>query len=71
MPRLFVKTASLTPGSIPQYGQLHYMQLDAEFSESQAREAIISLLNTMPEQRAFEWMRSEFPEWFSAQLVTE
>lgn len=71
MTRLFVKTASLTPGEIPQYGQRHYMQLDAEFSESQAREAIISLLNTMPEQRAFEWMRSEFPEWFSAQFVTE
>jgi hypothetical protein len=64
MTRLFVKTANLAPGETPQCGQRHYLQLDAEFSESQARAAIISLLNTMPEQRAFDWLRSEFPEWF-------
>lgn len=71
MTRLYVKTASISASPMPHLGQRSYLQLDAEFSESQAREAIVSLINTMPEQRAFEWMRSEFPDWFSTQLVTK
>ena len=67
MPRLYVKNASISTSPIAHLGERSYLQLDVELTETQAREAIFTLLNTMPEQRAFEWMTSEFPEWFKTE----
>lgn len=71
MPRLYVKAATISSSPMPHLGERTYLQVDAALTESQAREAIISLLNTMPEERAFNWLRSEFPDWFPAHFVTE
>lgn len=63
MPRLYVKTAGISTSPIAHLGERSYLQLDVELTETQAREAIIALLNTMPEERALQWLSSEFPDW--------
>ena len=40
--------------------------LELSMTDRQAREAVLNLLGGMPEQDAFEWLRSEFPAWFPA-----
>lgn len=65
MHRLYVTTANVSTSPIPHLGQRSYLQLDVSMSDTQKREAIVTLLGSMPEPPAYQWFRSEFPEWFA------
>lgn len=41
------------------------MHVTLDMTTEQRRDAILSLLGNIPEQDAFEFMRAEFPGWFT------
>jgi hypothetical protein len=41
-----------------------HLQLDVNMTVTQKRDAIYTLLGTMPEPEACGWLQSEFPAWF-------
>ena len=62
--RLYVKDADVSTSPIPHLGERSYLQLDVRMTDTQKREAIVTLLGSMPEPPAYQWFRSEFPDWF-------
>ena len=42
---------------------------ELNMTDRQVRDAILNLLGGMPEQEAFEWLRSEHPAWFAAEVA--
>ena len=40
------------------------INLELNMTREQERAAIFGMLGQWPEQEAFDWLRSEFPEWF-------
>jgi len=38
--------------------------LDLNMTNQQCRDVVFNILSNMPEQDAFEWLRSEFADWF-------
>jgi hypothetical protein len=38
--------------------------LDLNMTRRQCRDVVFNILRNMPEQEAFEWLRSEFADWF-------
>lgn len=38
--------------------------LDLNMTTQQCRDVVFNILSNMPEQDAFEWLRSEFADWF-------
>ena len=43
------------------------LTLTLQLTATQRREALLSLLEGIPEQEAFGLMRGEFPEWFKGE----
>ena len=64
MTRIYTTTASVSTCTIPHLGQRCYLQLDVSMTDAQKREAICTLLGSMPEPEACGWLQSEFPAWF-------
>lgn len=62
--RIYALRANVTQSPIAHLGARSYLQLDLELTDEQRREAIFTLLGAMAEQHAYEWLKSEFPEWF-------
>lgn len=62
--RLYALRANISQSPMPHLGARSYLQLDVDMTQEQAREAIYVLLGSMSEQDAYEWLKSEFPEWF-------
>lgn len=62
--RIYALKANVTQSPIAHLGARSYLQLDLDMTDEQRREAIFTLLGSMSEQHAYEWLKSEFPEWF-------
>lgn len=45
------------------------LQVSADMSLEQRKAAIVALLGGMPEQEAFEFLRSKFPTWFASEAA--
>lgn len=63
--RIYVKTASVSTSTLPQLGERNHLILDIDMSDRQLYEAICVLLGSMPEAKAADMIRSEFPELFA------
>lgn len=62
--RIYVKTASISTSTLPMLGERNHLILDVTLSDRQLYEAICVLLGSMPEAKAADLIRSEFPELF-------
>lgn len=62
MHRIYVQTASISTSTMPQLGERNHLILDITLSDRQLYEAICVLLGSMPEAKAADMIRSEFPE---------
>lgn len=62
--RIYALRANVSQSPIAHLGARSYLQIDLDLTEEQKREAIFTLLGSMSEQAAYEWLKSEFPEWF-------
>ena len=58
MTRIYAVQASISARSVSN------LQLDVSMTSAQKRDTIVTLLGSMPEGPAYQWLRSEFPEWF-------
>lgn len=67
--RIYALKANVSQSPIPHLGARSYLQIDLDLTEEQAREAIFTLLGSMSEQAAYEWLKSEFPEWFTKEAA--
>lgn len=38
--------------------------IELSMTDAQVRQAVMELIGQMPEQDAFDWFKSEMPEWF-------
>lgn len=69
--RIYALKANVTQSPIAHLGARSYLQIDIDMNEEQRREAIFTLLGSMSEQDAYQWLKSEFPEWFEeGELLT-
>jgi hypothetical protein len=62
--RIYALSAKTTQSPIAHLGARSYLQLDLDMTEEQRCEAIYTLLGSMGEPTAYNWLRVEFPEWF-------
>lgn len=62
--RIYALKANVTQSPIAHLGARSYLQIDIDMNEEQRREAIFTLLGSMSEQDAYQWLKSEFPDWF-------
>lgn len=62
MHRIYVKTASISTSTLPMLGERNHLILDIDMSDRQCYEAILTLLGSMPAEKAADMIRSEFPE---------
>lgn len=62
MHRIYVQTASISTSTMPQLGERNHLILDIDMSDRQLYEAIYVLLGSMPQEKAADMIRSEFPE---------
>lgn len=58
MTRIYAVQASISARSVS------HLQLDVSMTSAQKRDTIVTLLGSMPEGPSYQWLRSEFPEWF-------
>jgi hypothetical protein len=59
--RIYALTARVT------HTPTTHLYIDLDMNEHQVQQALLELLLSMPEPDAYNWLRSEFPEWFKEQ----
>lgn len=62
--RIYAKTANISTSTLSIFGERSSLILDIDMSDRQIYEAILTLLGSMPEEKAANMIRSEFPELF-------
>ena len=55
--------ASIQPGGSP---GSRFVAVELNMTRRQEQAAIVDMIGLWPENEAYEWLKSEFPEWFKA-----